>query len=98
MTARITDNRSPSAARGFSLTELLVVIGIIVLLVGLLLVALGGVRTRAKQADTEGIMRAFSQACESFQMEHRRYPGIIPEATLDQSPGASRRPNARCWT
>ncbi|MHC4990643.1 MAG: hypothetical protein ACYTGC_06645 [Planctomycetota bacterium] len=73
--------------RAFSLTELLVVIGIIVLLVGLLLVALGGVRDRAKATDTLGVMQSFRQAAEAFQLDHRAYPGVIPETVLDNSPG-----------
>jgi prepilin-type N-terminal cleavage/methylation domain-containing protein len=68
--------------RGFSLTELLVVIGIIVLLVGILLVALGKVQGKAKRTQTEALMNQFLNACSAFQAENGRYPGVIPEAVL----------------
>jgi type II secretory pathway pseudopilin PulG len=71
---------------GFSLTELLVVIGIIVLLIGLLLVALAVVRKRSLRTETEARMRQFANACATFQSEHGRYPGVIPEEVLAATP------------
>ncbi len=68
--------------RGFSMTELLVVIGIIAILAGVLLVALGGVRTRAKHTQTLSTMSEFAGACEAFQIEHGQYPGVIPDTVL----------------
>jgi prepilin-type N-terminal cleavage/methylation domain-containing protein len=79
--------RGTGRRRGFSLTELLVVISIIVVLVGLLLVALGTVRGKALRTDSEATMRAFSQGCDTFQMEHGYYPGMVPEESLLASPG-----------
>ncbi len=71
------------------MTELLVVIGIISVLAGILLVAMRGVRVRAKYTQTESTMQSFMAACDSFQMEHDQYPGVIPETVLDQG-GVSR--------
>lgn len=71
--------------RGFSLTELLVVIGIIVLLAAILLVALGQVRASALETTTMSTMRGFAAACDSFQQEHGEYPGVIPERVLAQA-------------
>ena len=68
--------------RAFSMTELLVVIAIIAVLAGILLVALKGVRERALATQTRATMQEFSKACDSFQIEHGRYPGIIPEGLL----------------
>lgn len=67
---------------GFSLVELMVVISIIAILVGLLLVALGRVRTAASITRTQNTMRQFAAACDQFQQEYGRYPGVIPEAVL----------------
>lgn len=80
---------------GFSLTELLVVIGIIVLLVGILLVALGKVQEKARRTQTESTMQQFLNACTAFQAENDRYPGVIPEVLLAGNPqGISSTENA----
>lgn len=68
--------------RAFSMTELLVVIGIIAVLAGLLLVAMKGVQVAAKKTQTQSTMTTFSQACTSFQLEQGRLPGIVPESVL----------------
>ena len=71
-----------SGRRGFTLTELLVVIALVVLLVGILLTALNQVQKKARQTTTLTTMQSFSNACEAFQQEHGFYPGVVPEATL----------------
>ena len=82
------DRQGPRHARraGFSLTELLVVIGIIALLAGILLTAMRTVRKRARAMQTQSTMLAFSNACEAFQMDHGRYPGMIPDDVLADFP------------
>ena len=82
----------PTRRTGFSLTELLVVIGIIVLLVGLLLVALGLVRNRALRTRTEAVMNQFANACVAFQSEHGFYPGVIPDEMIRDFPDANGNP------
>jgi type II secretory pathway pseudopilin PulG len=64
------------------MTELMVVVGIIAVLAGILLTAMGGVRRRAMSTQSESTMQEFAKACEAFQIEHNRYPGIIPEQVL----------------
>jgi type II secretory pathway pseudopilin PulG len=64
------------------MTELMVVVAVIAVLAGILLTAMGGVRRRAMSTQTESTMQEFSKACEAFQIEHNRYPGIIPEQVL----------------
>ncbi len=68
--------------RGFTMTELLVVIGVIALLAGILLAAMGTVRQRAMATQTQSTMTEFSKACDTFQLEHGRYPGAIPENVI----------------
>ncbi|TVQ51844.1 MAG: hypothetical protein EA377_11470 [Phycisphaerales bacterium] len=82
------------SSRGFSITELLVVIGIIVLLAGLLLVALGKARSRALETTTLSTMQAFARACDTFQGDHGFYPGVIPERVLAQDPKITSTQNA----
>lgn len=64
------------------MTELMVVIGIIAVLAGILLVAMGGVRERAKYTRALARMDEFAKACEAFQIEHGQYPGVIPDPVL----------------
>jgi prepilin-type N-terminal cleavage/methylation domain-containing protein len=80
MTAQpgIPDNKR----RGFSVTELLVVIAIIAILVTLLLVALGGARAKAQSLRATATMTEFAKACDTFQLDHGRYPGPVPEDAL----------------
>ncbi len=85
--------------RGFTMTELIVVIGVIAVLAGILLAAMGGVRKRALATTTQNTMSEFSKACEAFQLEHGRYPGAIPEnviadASLNGIPPISSTENA----
>lgn len=86
--------RSSARNRAFSMVELLVVIAIISVLAGLLLVALGGARTRAEVTKTHATMQSFASACDAFQLEHEQYPGVIPETILAANPAISGTENA----
>lgn len=79
---------------GFSITELLVVIGIIVLLVALLLPALAAAQQKARATATSGVMDQFKLACESFHQKFGFYPGVVPEAILASDPKISGTENA----
>jgi type II secretory pathway pseudopilin PulG len=67
------------------MAELLVVIGIITVLAGILLVAMKGVRARALATQTESTMQSLMAACDTFQTETGRYPGVIPEEALAEA-------------
>ncbi len=84
----------PARRAGFSLTELLVVIAIIALLAGVLLTAMRTVRKRARAMQTQSTMLEFSNACEAFQMDHGRYPGLVPDAIVAANPLISFTENA----
>jgi prepilin-type N-terminal cleavage/methylation domain-containing protein len=81
-------------SRGFTLIEIMVVIGIIALLVGILLPALSKVQERARMTQTLGLMQEFSKACDAFQQEFGRYPGLVPEEILANDPQISGTENA----
>jgi prepilin-type N-terminal cleavage/methylation domain-containing protein len=61
-------------ARGFSLVELLVVIGIIALLVGILLPSLNKARLRARDVAVRAQLRGYEQGLEGFHNDFDEYP------------------------
>ncbi len=92
---RTPSHASQGRARvGFTLTEMLVVIGIIALLIGILLPALSAVQERARKTQTEKLLQEFGKACETFQQQFGFYPGIVPEAILAADPKISGTENA----
>ena len=70
--------------KGFTLIEILIVIGIIGLLSVFLVPNLLGARDRAKEAAVKGVMHSVQLAIEAYQMENEVYPGgtNIPLASL----------------
>jgi prepilin-type N-terminal cleavage/methylation domain-containing protein len=72
---------------GFTLVELLVVVGIIALLIGLLLPALGKVVQRAKSTQTLGTMQNFAKACDAYFQEFGEYPAAVPDSVLYRGTG-----------
>jgi type II secretory pathway pseudopilin PulG len=80
--------------RAFTITELLVAIGIIVLLIGILLPALAKALGNAKRSQTSSTLQEFAKAIEAFQQEFGYYPGIVPEDVLASDPRISSTENA----
>lgn len=62
-----------SSRRGFSLVELLVVIGLIAILVGLLLPVVQRVRERSKMIVCSSNMSQIGKALQAYAVEHRGY-------------------------
>lgn len=63
--------------RGFSLVELLAVIGIIALLLGILLPVVGGARSAARDAVLQSQLTDLKTAITQFQTDENRYPGYF---------------------
>jgi len=69
--------------RGFTLVELLVVIGIIALLIGILIPVVSRVRQSAYVANTKNLMQKISAACTSYQLVFHSAPGVMPNSQYD---------------
>jgi type II secretory pathway pseudopilin PulG len=68
-------NRHSAFYSAFTLTELLVVIGIIIILVGILLPVISKIRYAAYGADTQNEISQISNACSSYYSTYHAYPG-----------------------
>lgn len=73
--------RSP---RGFSLIELLVVIGVIAILAGLLLPAVQAARESARQARCRNNLRQLILAAHAFEGDHRGFPPALAFRALSR--------------
>ena len=93
------------AGRGFSLVELLVVLGIVALLIGVLLPVLGGARDRARTSRCLGHMRHLAMSVTAYTNDHgRRLPqpaedGDIrdPQTGSTDNEAAKRRQGEAVW-
>lgn len=60
--------------RGFTIIELMVVIGIIVLLAALMFAYSGRLRERARKASCKRLLESIATALESYKVDFRQYP------------------------
>jgi len=66
-----------SSRRGFTLVEMLTVIGIIVLLVSILLPVVSAVRVKGHVADTQAMLARIAAGIESYNADFHAYPGPL---------------------
>jgi type II secretory pathway pseudopilin PulG len=72
---RTTDNGPRTRRPAFTLVEILVTIGIIVILMGLLIPVVNRVRTAARVADVRNQISVLAAAIKMYEMDFRAYPG-----------------------
>ena len=70
---------------GFSMIELMVVIGIMVILAGLLIAALPGVMSRVTRGNVEAFIAELVSGLSSYQIDNGSYPVNEPSGDRDQS-------------
>src|ERR1700689_3676318 len=83
-----------SARRGFTLVELLVVIGIIAVLISMLLPALNKARKSTYVVNCASNMRQIGQAMYAYPVDYR---GQLPFAVMDVGPYPNTLGNAFTW-
>ncbi len=73
-----------TARGGFTLIEVLVVVGIITLLAGILIPAVGLVRTRARVTETKQTLRELQTAFDLYRNEdaRRRFPAVAVDLSI----------------
>gem|GEM_PF-1260048 len=88
MSMRPVSTRSfrPCPARGFTLVELVVVLGIIALLVAVLVTAVSGARNTARVAQTTATMSAMTQGMVAFREDVGYLPPLLDENRALMSP------------
>jgi type II secretory pathway pseudopilin PulG len=69
---------SARTGRGFTLIDLLVVIGLIALLMALLLPTLSVVMGRARRAKASATLASISLALEAYKQDFGDYPRFVP--------------------
>jgi len=75
---------TPGAA--FTLVELLVVIGIIVLLISITIPVVGRVKAAAEEASTRALVQSLDGAIQNYFNNFKAYPGPIPDRLIRGGP------------
>ena len=88
----IQETRPEKSIRaGFTLVELLVVIGVIALLMGILIPVVSGVKKRGYEVKTKALISKISNGCHAYYLDWRAYPGLVDEDNV--AGGANANPN-----
>src|SRR4051794_26541730 len=91
-TDRTRRQRASANAAGFTLVEMLVVIGIIVVLVGMLMPSLNRAWKSAVRSSLANDLQAIATALEAYRQDFGDYPRVVKDTSLTDPPPAN-RPN-----
>ncbi|MDB5332186.1 MAG: hypothetical protein JWP03_3337 [Phycisphaerales bacterium] len=81
--------------RGFTLVEMLVVIGIILLLIGIALPMINRTYKNAVRTRMAADLQVISMGLEAYKGDHRDYPRLLPDPAIDKS--QARGAELLCW-
>ena len=77
--------------RGFTITEMLVTVGVIVVLAGILITSLSSASRTAQKAKTDYLMQSIKSGIERFRADHGYIPPVLGNnGTAANSPGFGR--------
>jgi prepilin-type N-terminal cleavage/methylation domain-containing protein len=77
---------------GFTMIELLTVVGIIVVLIAILLPVVASVQRKAREADTSQEINRLATAAQNYYNDYRAYPGPAADRELSGFTGANPKP------
>src|SRR2546430_15447259 len=89
-------SHSSFSYRAFTIIELVVVLGLIIVLTGLVLSTVGYARKKAARARAETEIAAMSAACENYKADNGVYPNNTDTNNLD--PRTSGNPNSPSYS
>lgn len=72
-------------SRGFSMIELMVVVGVIVILAGILIGSLPGIQARVNRNKVEAFLAELENGLSKYQIDHGNYPINEPSGDRDAS-------------
>lgn len=76
--------------RGFSLIEMMVVLGILVVVLAIVFPALNAARTSARKSSTQSMMSGLQTAASQFTLSERRQPGYFSMQSMADSANGNR--------
>ncbi|MDB5357233.1 MAG: hypothetical protein JWN24_3686 [Phycisphaerales bacterium] len=67
---------------GFTLVELLVVVGIIIILISILLPVVATMQRKSRETDTSALINKLATAAQNYYNDFRNYPGPVPDSRI----------------
>src|SRR5687768_3834571 len=77
----VTDRKRPVRPTGFTLIEMLVIVGILVALAGILLPSVMRAYNSSARAAQAADLQAIATALEAYKQDHRDYPRVLGAPT-----------------